>query len=178
MLRLPRRLPHCHSHLGLIPLRSGDCLSRRVTDGSMHFAVDDWWSNQVQPPNTLCEVVFQKEQRVVRVALFLSRTLRHVVGLLPTLVPLNSFVVLPARSRSRDCKQLISHHQDALPWINNESSIQPDAPLPCAKCEPRNNGESARNTRLDDTGWTRRNTWMLCYVVSFLMARYRTAIRA
>ena len=34
------------------------------------------------------------------------------------------------------------------------------------------------NTRLDNTGWNRRNTWMLCYVVSFLMARYRTAIRA
>ena len=50
----------------------------------------------------MCEVVFQKEQRVVRVAHFLSRILRNVVGLLTTLVPLNSFVILPARSHSRD----------------------------------------------------------------------------
>ena len=102
LLRLPRRLPHCHSHLGLIPLRSGDYLSRRVMDGSMRFAVNHWWSNQAQPPYTMCEVVFQKEQRVVRVALSLNRTLRYVVGLLPTFVPLNSLVILPARSHSRD----------------------------------------------------------------------------
>ena len=51
LLRLPRHLPHCHSHLGLIPLRSGDCLSRRIMDGSMQFAVDHWWSNQVQSPH-------------------------------------------------------------------------------------------------------------------------------
>ena len=31
---------------GLIPLRSRDCQSRRVMDGSTHLAVDHWWSNQ------------------------------------------------------------------------------------------------------------------------------------
>ena len=38
--------------------------------------------------------------------------------------------------------------------------------------------ESVRATRgSTDTGWNRRNTWMLCSVVSFLMARHRTAIQ-
>ena len=67
----------------------------------MHFAVDHWRSNQAAD-YTRYEAVLQKEHRVVRVALFLSRVLRYVVGLLPTLVPLNSFVILPAQSHSRD----------------------------------------------------------------------------
>ena len=64
----------------------------------MHFAVDHLWSNQ----DTRYDMVLHKEQRVVRVALFLNRILRYVVGLLPSLVPLSSFVILPARSHSCD----------------------------------------------------------------------------
>ena len=67
----------------------------------MHFAVDQWLNSQAAP-YTRYEVVLHKEQRVERVALFLSRILRYAVELLPTLVPLNSFVILPARSQSRD----------------------------------------------------------------------------
>ena len=33
-------------------------------------------------------------------------------------------------------------------------------------------------TELDNTRWNKRSTWMLCNVVSFVMSRYRTAIRA
>ena len=47
----------------------------------------------------------------------------------------------------------------------------------CAKCGLKNNWECTCNTRLNDTRWKRRNTRILCFVVSFLMARYKTAIR-
>ena len=44
-----------------------------------------------------------------RVALFLSRTPRYVARQLPTLVPLNCFVILPARSMSRNWPNLATN---------------------------------------------------------------------
>ena len=127
-------------------------------------------------------VLFQKEQRVENVALFLSGTLRYVVGLLPTLVPPELFRYLVCTVSHSRLTHLASNSSVTVKVYCNGSTLnhQYNQMLHYhARSVGSRTTESARATRgLNDTIWNRRITWMLYYIIVFLIARYRTAIKA
>ena len=147
----------------------------------MHFAVDHWWSNQVQPLHhvrgsvsegtTSCTCRTLPEQNSsIRCWTAANACSAELCRYLACTVSLSRLTHLASNSSvtiKMYCRGSTLNHQ-----FNQMLRYH-------ARSVGSGTTESVRATRGSTTqDGNRRNTWMLCYVVSFLMARYRTATKA